>query len=104
MKTTKTITYFDSPGPENTQDCAMLAVERATDLGLHTIVAASSGGATARAFAKAVADTDIRLVIVTHAVLLLAECIFLAGLMRKLFMLIIYRSVKQRLLDRKSVV
>ena len=68
MKTTKTITYFDSPGPENTQDCAILAVERATDLGLHTIVAASSGGATARAFAKAVADTDIRLVIVTHAV------------------------------------
>ncbi|HJK78504.1 MAG TPA: hypothetical protein O0Y06_04120 [Methanocorpusculum sp.] len=68
MKTTKTITYFDSPGPENTEDCAALAVERATELGLTTIVAASSGGATARAFARAVAGTNIRLVIVTHAV------------------------------------
>ncbi|MDE2517840.1 MAG: hypothetical protein O0X93_07630 [Methanocorpusculum sp.] len=68
MKTTKTITYFDSPGPVNTADCAALAVERATELGLTTIVAASSGGATAREFAKAVAGTDIRLVIVTHAV------------------------------------
>ena len=46
----------------------MLAVERATDLGLHTIVAASSGGVTAWKFAKAVADTDIQLVIVTRVV------------------------------------
>ncbi|HJJ99181.1 MAG TPA: hypothetical protein O0X23_03085, partial [Methanocorpusculum sp.] len=68
MKMMKTITYFDSPGPENTEDCAVLAVERATELGITTIVAASSGGATARAFARAVAGTKIHLAIVTHAV------------------------------------
>ena len=68
MKITKTITYFERPGPENTADCAALAVERATELGLTTIVVASSGGATARAFAQAVSGTGIRLVVVTHAV------------------------------------
>ncbi len=68
MKSTKTITYFDSPGPQNTTDCAEIAVERAKDLGITTIVAASSGGATAREFARAVRGTGIRLVIVTHAV------------------------------------
>lgn len=68
MKTTKVITYFDSPGPANTADCAMLAVERATELGLTTIVVASSGGTTAREFAKAAAGAGIRLVVVTHAV------------------------------------
>jgi hypothetical protein len=68
MKTTKIITYFDSPGPKNTTDCAALAVERATELGLTTIVVPSSVGATARMFAEAVLGTNIRLVIVTHAV------------------------------------
>ncbi|MDV0444403.1 pyruvate kinase alpha/beta domain-containing protein [Methanorbis rubei] len=67
MKITKTITYFDSPGPKNTADCAELAVERAKDLGITKIVAASSGGATAREFANAVKGTGIHLVIVTHA-------------------------------------
>lgn len=68
MKTIKTITYFDSTCPENAADCATLAVEHASELGLTTIVAASSGGATAREFAQTVACPNIRLVIVTHAV------------------------------------
>ncbi|MDR0438808.1 MAG: hypothetical protein LBH02_01130 [Methanocalculaceae archaeon] len=68
MKTTKIITYFDNQGPENTKDCAVLAVERAIELGLTTIVVASSSGSTAREFVKIVSGTNIRLVIVTHAI------------------------------------
>lgn len=68
MNITKTITYFGSPGPGNTEDCTGLAVERAKELGITDIVVASSGGATASVFAKAVQGTELRLVIVTYAV------------------------------------
>lgn len=64
----KTITYFEKPGKENTKDCAEIAVNRAKELGLKYIVAASTSGSTARIFAEAVKDTGIQLVIVTHAV------------------------------------
>ncbi|HJJ41811.1 MAG TPA: hypothetical protein O0W90_00660 [Methanocorpusculum sp.] len=64
----KTITYFEKPGKENTKDCAEIAVNRAKELGLKYIVAASTSGCTARIFAEAVKDTGIQLVIVTHAV------------------------------------
>lgn len=68
MNITKTITYFRSPGLKNTGDCAGLAVERAKELGITDIVVASSSGATANMFAKAVQGTNLRLGIVTHAV------------------------------------
>jgi hypothetical protein len=68
MKMTKMITYFGNSGPENTKDCAILAVERAVELGLTTIVVASSSGTTAREFMKIVSGTNIRLVVVTHAI------------------------------------
>lgn len=64
----KTITYFEKPGKENTKDCAEIAVNRAKELRLKYIVAASTSGSTARIFAEAVKDTGIQLVIVTHAV------------------------------------
>ena len=46
MRETK-IVYFDKIGPENTDDTLRLAKERADELGIKTIVVASSTGATA---------------------------------------------------------
>jgi len=68
MKIEKTITYFDKPGVENTRDCAEIAVNRAKDLGLSTIIVASTGGNTAQIFFKAMKGTGLHLVVVTHAV------------------------------------
>jgi len=60
--------YFDKPGPANTQDSAKFAVERAKELGIKTIVVASSSGKTAQAFFTAMKGTGINLVVVTHVV------------------------------------
>lgn len=64
----KSIAYFASPGPENTADCVDLAIERAKELGLSYIVAASSSGNVARLFHDKMRGTGLRLVVVTHAV------------------------------------
>lgn len=62
------VCYFERPGPENTADAARFAVERATMLGLETIVVASTSGQTALKFLEAVRGTGLRLVVVTHVV------------------------------------
>ncbi|MDI6720015.1 MAG: pyruvate kinase alpha/beta domain-containing protein [Methanomicrobiales archaeon] len=64
----KNIYYFDRPGPANTEDAARFAVERAGELGIRTIVVASTSGATALAFLAATQGRDLHLVVVTHAV------------------------------------
>jgi uncharacterized protein len=64
----KNIHYFDAPGEENTHDAVRFAVERAQELGIRTIVAASTSGSTALAFQEAIAGTELELVVVTHAV------------------------------------
>ncbi len=46
MREAKTV-YFDKIGPENTDDALRLSKERAEELGIKTIVVASSTGATA---------------------------------------------------------
>jgi len=58
--------YFDAPGPANTEDAARIAVERAKELGLSTIVVASSSGETAKKFFAATNGTGLSLVVVTH--------------------------------------
>lgn len=58
--------YFDTPGPANTGDAARFSVERAKELGLKTIVVASSSGKTAQVFADAMKGSGLRLVVVTH--------------------------------------
>jgi hypothetical protein len=65
---TRNTYYFDSPGPANTPDAARFSVERARDLGIKTIVVASTSGASALEFAKAMDGTGITLVVVTHVV------------------------------------
>ncbi|MEM2137185.1 MAG: pyruvate kinase alpha/beta domain-containing protein [Candidatus Methanomethylicia archaeon] len=44
-KVKKTV-YFDEPGPQNTDEVLMLAKERADELGIKTIIVASSTGET----------------------------------------------------------
>lgn len=64
----KNIFYFDHYGKENTEHAAKFAVERARDLGLSTIVVASTSGSTAVTFHEAMKGTGLRLVVVTHVV------------------------------------
>jgi hypothetical protein len=64
--TAKTCYYFEKPGPANTGDTAHIAVERAKELGLTTIVVASSSGKTAQIFFDAMKGSGLSLVVVTH--------------------------------------
>jgi hypothetical protein len=66
--TCKKIWYFEKSGPVNTADSARFAVERAKELGLSTIVVASTSGATAEEFYRAAKGSGISLVVVTHVI------------------------------------
>lgn len=68
MKTEKTVIYFEKPGRENTQDCANTAFARAKELKIKYVVLASSQGYTAKTFYEVFKNSDIKLVVVTHAV------------------------------------
>lgn len=65
---TRNTYYFDVPGPSNTKDAARFAVERAKELGVRTIVVASTSGASALEFMNAMKGSGISLVVVTHVV------------------------------------
>ncbi|MFC1903292.1 pyruvate kinase alpha/beta domain-containing protein [Chloroflexota bacterium] len=59
------IVYFDRPGQENTDEVLRIARERAKELGIKTVLVASTRGETA---VKAVeALSGLRVVIVTHS-------------------------------------
>jgi hypothetical protein len=60
--------YFDKPGEANTADAARFSVERAKELGLKTIVVASSSGKTAQTFHGAMKGSGLQLVVVTHVI------------------------------------
>lgn len=60
------ITYFETPGPENTEETLRLAAERAKARGINKIVLASTTGKTARRAAELFAGTKIKLVVVPH--------------------------------------
>ncbi len=60
--------YFDTPGEANTGDAARFSVERAKELGLKTIVVASSSGKTAQTFFNAMKGSRLQLVVVTHVI------------------------------------
>ena len=64
----KKIWYFEKPGPSNTDDAARFAVVRAQELGIRTVVVASSSGKTAGIFHEAMKGSGIDLVVVTHVV------------------------------------
>lgn len=59
---------FDSPGPHNTEQTLLAARERALELGLKTVVLATTTGETALKALEAFEDADLRIVAVTlHA-------------------------------------
>jgi len=66
--TQKKIYYFEKPGDANTSDAARFAIERAKELGINTIVVASTSGKTASVFFDAIRGSGINLVIVTHVI------------------------------------
>ena len=60
------ITYFESPGEENTDETLELAVDAAKDMDVSRIVLASTTGDTARKAAELVEGEGLRLVVVPH--------------------------------------
>lgn len=60
--------YFDKPGEANTGDAARFSIERAQELGIKTIIVASSSGRTAQVFFDAMKGSELQLVVVTHVV------------------------------------
>lgn len=60
------ITYFETPGKENTEETLRLGAERAKARGVTRIVLASTLGDTARLAAERFAGSDIRMVVVPH--------------------------------------
>jgi hypothetical protein len=64
----KSVYYFEKPGEANTPDAVKIAIERAKELNIPTIVAASTSGKTALAFHAAMKGSGLSLVVVTHVV------------------------------------
>lgn len=64
----KSVYYFDKPGEANTADAARIAIERAKELKIETIVVASTSGQTARVFSDAMEGSNLSLIVVTHVV------------------------------------
>ena len=60
------ITYFETMGPENTEETLRLVAERAKARGITKIVIASTTGDTARLAAERFAGTGIKMVVVPH--------------------------------------
>jgi len=63
----ETITYFEKPGRENTEDTLKLAVEAARNLGIKNIVLASTDGNTAKMMCDTIEHEGITITVVTHA-------------------------------------
>jgi len=64
---TRQITYFDNPGPENTEKCIEIAKDIVNEKKIHHVIAATTSGSSGVAFAQAFADAQINLVVVTHS-------------------------------------
>lgn len=60
------ITYFETPGMDNTETTLRLVLERAKAREINTILLASTRGDTARRAAEFFADTGIKMVVVPH--------------------------------------
>jgi uncharacterized protein len=58
--------YFEQPGPDNTDETIAAAVQRAGELGIRTLVVASTSGDTAQKLRAAVGDRAMRVVCVTY--------------------------------------
>lgn len=62
----RTVTYFETLSPENTDVTFRLARERAHELGIHKIVIASTTGATAKKAMEYFKNDGVQLVVIPH--------------------------------------
>ena len=60
------ITYFETPGVDNTDTTLRLSIERAKARGINTILLASTRGDTAKRAAELLSGTGIKMVVVPH--------------------------------------
>ena len=81
---TESITYFEQPGKQNTDETLRLALETARREGLKTIILASTTGFTATKAVEMVAEGEIHLVVIPHQYGFAAECEFDLDLMSRL--------------------
>jgi len=63
---TTTTVYFDEPGPANTARTLEIARQRAAELGIRTILVATTSGATGAQAARMLAQ-DFNLIVITHS-------------------------------------
>jgi uncharacterized protein len=62
----RTITYFEKPGPTNTDATLRLVAEQARLRGIGKVIIASTRGFTAKRAAKVFAGTGVKLIVVPH--------------------------------------
>ena len=62
----RTITYFEKPGPTNTDETLRLAAEQARLRGIGKVIIASTRGYSAKRAAKVFAGTGVKLIVVPH--------------------------------------
>ncbi len=63
----KKVTYFEKPGPDNTELCLDIVRENVKEFGYRHVVVASTTGEAGVLFAEGTKDLDLNLVIVTHS-------------------------------------
>ncbi len=61
---TRSITYFEEPGPQNTEAVVAVVKERIEEGGVQRVVVASESGKTALAVAEALKDAGVRIICV----------------------------------------
>lgn len=63
----KTVSYFDKPGPANTEPCLEIVEDNIDKFDYKHVVVATTTGNTGLYFAENLKDKDINLVVVTHS-------------------------------------
>ena len=63
----KNTTYFEKPGPDNTEQCLTIVKENIAEFHYKHVVVATTRGSTGILFAEGLKETGINLVVVTHS-------------------------------------
>lgn len=63
----KTITYFEKPGPANTNECLAIVKIAISEFGYKHVVVASTAGNTGQLFAEELQDKNLNIIVVTHS-------------------------------------
>lgn len=62
----RTLTLFESKGPENTEECFRLIAERMEEVGIDHLVVASTSGETGAKAVEYFEEKDVHVVVVSH--------------------------------------